>query len=319
MTRSGRARWLRRSPEWSRPIAAYTLRQLEVFIAVAAQGSFAAAAEELNTSRTALGAMIDALEENLGTRLLNRRRSVGITLTPEGERFLAGALSLTRDAERLAQVTSGGAVQGELVIGATMSLASTIVPELIARLAARHPGLRLRVIVQSVSELIAHLQAGRIELLVSYAASSPLLPLETEDLFPARFEAVAATGLLGMAEVLPVRALLGRPLAILDNPASQEQLFRYLAQVEATGVDVRYRLGTLALCFDVAQLGAAVALVPLSPALRRTMPSGLEARRLSPEPPAMRATVSWPRELTLSAGGEVALAEILALRAERGW
>ena len=76
---------------------------MEVFVAVASVGSFTVAAKELNTSRTALGAMIDALEETFGGQLFNRKRSVGISLTTNGERLLPLAISLLRDAEHIGQ------------------------------------------------------------------------------------------------------------------------------------------------------------------------------------------------------------------------
>jgi len=56
------------------------LRAIRVFVAVAEQGSFAAAAEHLGLSRTAASKHVQDLEARLGVTLLNRTtRSVSLT------------------------------------------------------------------------------------------------------------------------------------------------------------------------------------------------------------------------------------------------
>jgi hypothetical protein len=69
-----------------------TLRQLEIFLAVARAGSFRRAAERLALSQPALSQQIKELERRLDSPLFDRLgRSIGLTQasgTPEGERRL---------------------------------------------------------------------------------------------------------------------------------------------------------------------------------------------------------------------------------------
>src|SRR5262249_42896293 len=65
-----------------------SVAEMNAFVSVAEQKSFAKAALQLGVSRSGLSETIGALEARLGVRLLNRTtRSVG--LTPAGERLLA--------------------------------------------------------------------------------------------------------------------------------------------------------------------------------------------------------------------------------------
>jgi DNA-binding transcriptional LysR family regulator len=68
------------------------LPQLIAFREVAEKRSFRAAAETMNISQSALTLRIQNLEATLGFALLDRDRS-GVSLTPEGERFLPYARS----------------------------------------------------------------------------------------------------------------------------------------------------------------------------------------------------------------------------------
>ncbi|MEY4415211.1 MAG: hypothetical protein RIQ53_2504, partial [Pseudomonadota bacterium] len=74
-----------------------SLRQLQAFATLAETRHFTRAAGLCHLSQPAFSAQIRALEDSLGTRLFDRdTRSV--TLTPEGEHFLAAARALLADA-----------------------------------------------------------------------------------------------------------------------------------------------------------------------------------------------------------------------------
>ena len=69
-------------------------RQIRAFLAVAQQGSFSRAAEGLYLSKQGLMKQVDALEKELGFRLL-LRGPAGVTLTPAGREFSLHAARLT--------------------------------------------------------------------------------------------------------------------------------------------------------------------------------------------------------------------------------
>ncbi|WP_321896903.1 LysR family transcriptional regulator [Burkholderia cepacia] len=299
----------------------YSLRQLEVFIAVASLGSFTAAAEELHTSRAALASTVDALEDAIGRQLFNRRRSLGITLTPAGKQLLNKAMALLHNAEQLAHTASGRTdLTGELVIGATMSLASSVVSVLMNRLAQAHPRLRIRVIVRGAEELASLLELGGTELLISYAATTAGQRVQTEPLFEARFGVIAQRGsFVEHSGAIPASALADKPLVILDNPLSRQRVFDYLGEAGAADVDVRFRVGSMALCVGLVRTGLARGLVPVFPVMSAEMTDDVECIHLTPPPMPITATVAWNQGVTLSPAAQAAVEELRALRDNNAW
>lgn len=66
------------------------IEALRSFLDVAESGSFSIAATRVKVTQSTISARIQALEENLGTRLLHRSRG-GVELTPAGQQFLVQA------------------------------------------------------------------------------------------------------------------------------------------------------------------------------------------------------------------------------------
>ena len=75
-------------------------KQLKYFQSVVRLNSFSAAAEENYISQSAISQQIQALERELGFKLLERRNRT-FTLTPAGEYFYQKSLMLTADYERM--------------------------------------------------------------------------------------------------------------------------------------------------------------------------------------------------------------------------
>ena len=115
------------------------LGTLELFVRIVDRGIFTAAAADCGVSRPVATAAIKALEERLGTRLLQRTtRHVQPTL--EGEAYYRRCLAILADLED-ADRTASGAVAGLVRVDLAGHLARTIIlPELPAFL-ARHPSL----------------------------------------------------------------------------------------------------------------------------------------------------------------------------------
>jgi DNA-binding transcriptional LysR family regulator len=89
------------------------LDALTTFVAVAEQGSFIGAARRLGRSPAAVTRAVAALEDRLGTRLLNRTTRA-MALTEEGARYLDSARRLLAEFEEL---EAGAAGEGDLPRG----------------------------------------------------------------------------------------------------------------------------------------------------------------------------------------------------------
>jgi len=80
---------------------AFTLRQIEVFMAVYEMGSFRRAAEMLGISEAGVSMHMRLLEEQLGCELFERRRGAAISLSHEGVEFRDDAAAFCRAGRQL--------------------------------------------------------------------------------------------------------------------------------------------------------------------------------------------------------------------------
>jgi DNA-binding transcriptional LysR family regulator len=95
------------------------IEDIEVFVEVADQASFSAAARRLNRSPAAVTRAVADLEARLGVRLLNRTTRA-VSLTDVGQRFLGGARRVLADLVEIEQAAAGQGIapRGELAITA---------------------------------------------------------------------------------------------------------------------------------------------------------------------------------------------------------
>ncbi len=120
------------------------LRQLRTFVAVVDCSSFSRAAEELNLTQPAVTAQIQALERDLGARLLERLPRQ-VLLTPAGEALLPyarGIVNLEREGKE-ALAALQGLRAGCLRVGASPTIGTYLLPQVLGEFKRRYPGLRV--------------------------------------------------------------------------------------------------------------------------------------------------------------------------------
>ncbi|MDA8523049.1 LysR family transcriptional regulator [Acidovorax sp. NCPPB 4044] len=115
---------------------------LEIFRAVATEGSVTRAAERLGRAQSNVTTRVQQLEEQLGATLF-LREGRGMVLTPEGETLLGYAQRLLALADEAAQAVHPGRPGGRLRLGAMESTAAARLPGPLAALHARWPGVRI--------------------------------------------------------------------------------------------------------------------------------------------------------------------------------
>lgn len=115
------------------------LHTMEVFVAVADEGSFARAAAALRLSPPAVTRAISALEERLGARLFNRTTR-SLSLTEEGAAYLGECRRLLEDFEGVEQAISGlaGTASGHLRITSSVTFGRICVTPLLAAFLRDH-------------------------------------------------------------------------------------------------------------------------------------------------------------------------------------
>lgn len=212
----------------------FTLRQLEYFEAIAAEGSLSSAAESCNVSASALALALDELEQRLSLQLFVRRKGKGVTLTPAGMRLLSFARQTVSSAETLAAEASHAAssLAGRFTIGCYSTLTPFFLPAIMQEFQQRHPQLELALTEADAPLLSDLLLQGRLDAALIYSAHvSAQLAFDAVATFRpyaivARDHRLAARGRIHLGE------LIAEPLILLDvhpSRSNTEDIFGALA------------------------------------------------------------------------------------------
>ena len=116
-------------------------------------------------TQPAVTLQIKTLEEELGTKLFERSAS-GVRLTGAGTLLLPYAEQLHQLAEEARNKLAGlkGGVSGELVLGASTTIAQYVLPAVISEFVRSFPDIRLRVLSQNTEQICEGVAAGRFGL-----------------------------------------------------------------------------------------------------------------------------------------------------------
>jgi DNA-binding transcriptional LysR family regulator len=142
-----------------------TLRQLEIFCAVARAGSTVAASHAVALSQSATSAALQQLERGLGAQLFERMNK-RLTLNDAGRALLPlalGALAQARDIEQ-AFAADAADLPARLRVAASTTIGTYALPQVLARLARSHPRMRVDLRIANTREVGAAVQALEVDL-----------------------------------------------------------------------------------------------------------------------------------------------------------
>lgn len=139
-------------------------RQLEVFTAIAANGSVRAAAEAVHLSQPAVSMALAELERLLGQRLFDRvgRRLAlnehGMALLPRAQEVLDRMRDLPRHV-----AGAQAALRGDLHIGASNTVGNYLVGDLLGSFTKAHPGVALHLTIANTETIVADLRRFAVD------------------------------------------------------------------------------------------------------------------------------------------------------------
>jgi DNA-binding transcriptional LysR family regulator len=130
----------------------FTLRQLEVFLAVARSESVSRAAEDLSMSQSAVSSALADLEQQFEIQLFDR---IGkrLQLSGLGRSIRPRAEALQEHARELEHGLSSRTDVGLLRVGATLTIGNYVTVPLMARFMREHPGARVTLEVANTAEI----------------------------------------------------------------------------------------------------------------------------------------------------------------------
>ncbi|MBV8408418.1 MAG: LysR family transcriptional regulator [Alphaproteobacteria bacterium] len=197
-----------------------TIERLRTLREVARLGSFSAAARTLGLTQPAVSNQIRLLEQQLGSRLLERIGK-SAKATPEGELLIEAASRAFAEIDTaIDEIARRGAdISGSLVMAAGATATKYLLPPVMADLRARHPAIDLRVLTGNTADMLPGLLDGSIDLgLLTGPLRRP--DLRTRLFFRDRLVCIVPPAEAPAVRTLRSRDLSGRQLVLYDRGGS---------------------------------------------------------------------------------------------------
>ncbi|HEX8544536.1 MAG TPA: LysR family transcriptional regulator [Pseudomonas sp.] len=183
-----------------------TLRQLLALHWIERLGTFERAAEQLNTTQSAISKRVQELETSTGLQLFDRSQR-GARLTATGEELLVIAREMLGLAERITSLKDGKHITTRrLRLGVTELTAWTWLPRLVTKLVADFPGLAVEPEVDMSRNLHEKLMDDLVDLIIIpdtfTAPEVTAVPLASvENAWMAAPGLIGHSGIVGLAEL----------------------------------------------------------------------------------------------------------------------
>lgn len=141
------------------------LDYLKTYREVIRLGSFSEVAKRLSISQPAVSFQIQALERDLGIRLIDRRQK-SITMTQAGKRLLHFAELVEKERDRLVYDLSQlrDEVTGDLAISASTIPGEFLLPPILAEFKRLHPAITTRMMISDSLAVISRIQNNEYEI-----------------------------------------------------------------------------------------------------------------------------------------------------------
>jgi DNA-binding transcriptional LysR family regulator len=141
----------------------YSLRQLEIFVAISRTESVSRAAEVLSLSQSATSTALSELERQFDLQLFDRvGKSLRINET--GQQLLPRAVELLDRAKEIENLLQGNAGFGHMKIGATLTVGNYLATILVARFLQEHPESRIQLQVHNTSTIVQQIANHELDL-----------------------------------------------------------------------------------------------------------------------------------------------------------
>ncbi|TGA96621.1 LysR substrate-binding domain-containing protein [Streptomyces sp. MZ04] len=239
-------------------------QQLLYFVAVAETRHFTRAAEQVHVSQPSLSQQVRALEKELGAELFSRARGnialtdAGEALLPLARRILADADTARIEVQELAQLR-----RGRIRLGATPSVCTGLLPEVLRAFHDRHPGIQLLLEEGGSHDLVRELARGALDLaLVVLPLPTPSPALTTVELLREDLVVVSSPDARGLGKTVRVADLEGQRLVMFRHGYDLRELT--VAACRAAGFEPDFAVegGEMDAVLGFVQAGLGVAVVP---------------------------------------------------------
>ena len=283
-------------------------KKFEAMVTAVTQGSFTRAADMLGYTQSGLTHMMNALEGEVGFRLLERGH-FGIRLTPDGERVMPLISQFLEASERLSEEIRAINDQANVLIsvGAFASIATHWLPAILDRFRGEYPNVQVTVQDGPRDRLFADVIAGRIDLAFTSIPKGenvdwyplhedPLLALLPKTAYAERYEKFAVEDYAGTEFLMPAYGNADDILSVFDSHNVHPEILTTMTSNQALISMVAHGLGVSMLSeLSIRGYEQSVCALPLSPAYARTL--GIITRRNAIPKPTVARLIACAHEV----------------------
>lgn len=270
--------------------AGMQFQQLHYFVAVAEARHFTRAAEKVHVSQPSLSQQIRALEKELGAELFSRARG-NITLTDAGEALLPLARRILADADtaRIEVQELARLRRGRIRLGATPSVCTGLLPQVLRAFHDRHPGIQLLVEESGSHDLVRALARGALDLaLVVLPLPGPAPALTTVEVLREDLVVVSSPRARALGATVRIADLAGERLVMFRHGYDLRELTVAACRAEGFEPEFAVEGGEMDAVLGFVRAGLGVAVVPRMVAER----SGSDLRVTPLAGPSLHRTIA---------------------------
>jgi len=238
------------------------LKHIEAFLAVARLGHFTRAAAALHVSQPALTVQVRQLEEALGIKLFDRNNR-HVQLTQAGRDLVAPFERLTLDLASIVRHAHDLSAhrRGVILVAALPSVAAGVLPRAIRELAARHPGIVVRVRDAIAGRVLELVKSGEVDVGIG-SLVRPDPEVVCEPLFADRLCAVLRDDHpLARRRTIRLRELSAHPLILTGQDTSLRQIIERALEQERLPVRIVQEPTYMTTAVGMVQVGLGVAIL----------------------------------------------------------
>lgn len=242
-----------------------TLQQLEYILALNEQRHFGKAAEQCNVTQPTLSAMIQKLEDELGTKIFDRNRQP-IGITPIGMQIIEQAREVLNQAGRIKSLIEEARqeISGVFRLGILPTIAPYLLPRFFPHLEKKFPKLDIRVSEMKTSDIKQALLTGEID--GGILANMPDFEEYTVNhLFYEQYYAYVAEedALFEKDKIRTADLATSNQLWLLDEGhCFRDQLVKFCQLKPAQNSQLTYRLGSMETFMRMVESGRGVTFIP---------------------------------------------------------
>ncbi len=292
-------------------------KKFEAMVTAVTQGSFTRAADMLGYTQSGLTHMMNALEGEVGFRLLERGH-FGIRLTPDGARIMPLIHQFLEASDRLSEEIRAINDQANVLIsvGAFASIATHWLPAILDRFRSEYPNVQVTVQDGPRDRLFADVIAGRFDLAFTSVPKGenvdwyplhedPLLALLPKTAYGERYEKFAVEDYAGTEFLMPAFGNAADILAVLNSHNVHPEILTTMTSNQALISMVAHGLGVSMLSeLSIRGYEQSVCALPLSPAYARTL--GIITRKNAIPKPTVARLIACAHEVIGELYGEEA-------------